>query len=120
MAYDEKYRRKALEFKAAGNTFKRLKEVFGIESSTYYRWKNLLETTGTLKSTPPATRKRKIDSEELKRAIEEKPDVYLRELAEKFDCTGPAIQKRLKKLGITLKKRRSCIPKDQTKSARST
>ena len=120
MAYDKKYRAKALAFKAAGNTFKRLKEVFGITARTYYLWKNRLETTGSLESTPPATRNRKIDNEELKRAVEEKPDSYLRELAEKFDCSEPAVHKKLKKLGITYKKRRSPTPKNPRKNAQNT
>lgn len=117
MAYDEKYRKRAIAYKEAGHTFKELKEVFGIGANTYYDWKTLLETTGTLKYTPPTSRKRKIDNEALKRAIAEKPDSYLRELAEIFDCSLQAIDKKLKKLGITLKKRRSPIPKNQRRSA---
>jgi transposase len=84
---------------------------------TYYNWKDLLERTGRIKYIPPPSRKRKIDSEALKRAAEEKPDSYLRELAEIFDCSLQAIDKKLKKLGITLKKRRLPIPRNQRKSA---
>ncbi|GHV52072.1 hypothetical protein FACS1894216_07570 [Synergistales bacterium] len=36
MAYDEKFRAHAVAFKDGGHTFKRLKEVFGICSATYY------------------------------------------------------------------------------------
>ena len=117
MAYDEKYRKSAMAYKEAGHTFKELKEVFGIEANTYYDWKTLLETTGTLKYTPPTSRKRKIDDGALKRAVEEKPDAYLRELAEIFGCSLQAIDKKLKKLRITLKKRRLPIPKNPRKSA---
>jgi len=118
MAYDEKYRRKAIAYKEAGHTFKELKEVFGIYPTTYYQWKNRLETTGSLEYIPPATRKRKIDNEALKRVVEEQPDLYLRELAEIFDCSLQAIDKKLKKLGITHKKRHSRTPKNQRKSER--
>jgi hypothetical protein len=35
MAYEEKYRARAVEFKESGHTFEQLKEVFGIHSHTY-------------------------------------------------------------------------------------
>ena len=48
--------------------------------------------------------RRKIRKEELKKAAEEQPDSYLRELAEAFDCTPQAVAKALDSMGITLKK----------------
>ena len=35
--------------------------------------------------------KRKIDKDKLKQAIQQNPDAYLRELAEKFNCAVSAI-----------------------------
>jgi len=35
----------------------------------------------------------------------ERPDIYLHELADIFDCSGQAISLALKKMGITRKKR---------------
>ncbi|GHV57014.1 hypothetical protein FACS1894216_21350 [Synergistales bacterium] len=105
MAYDEKFRAHAVAFKDGGHTFKQLKEVFGICSAAYYEWREKKETTGVY--VPPCgkqTRKRKIDPEELKSAVEEKPDAYLRELAEKFNCSTTAVHNRLKQLKITPKK----------------
>ena len=119
MAYDEKYRKRAMAFKEAGHTFKELLEVFGIHSTTYYEWKNLLETTGCVKYTPPATRNRKIDNEALKQAIEERPDAYLRELAEIFECSAQAIDQKLKRMEITLKKRPLLIQKNQKKNGQN-
>lgn len=46
MAYDEKYRGAAVEFKDSGHTFEELQEVFGVSNSTYYRWKTIKNTTG--------------------------------------------------------------------------
>jgi transposase len=105
MAYDERFRARAVEYKDGGHTFKQLKEVFGICSATYYEWRKNKEITGFY--TPKnerRTRKRKIDPEELKSAVEEKPDTYLREFAEKFNCSITAVHKRLKQLKITYKK----------------
>jgi hypothetical protein len=48
--------------------------------------------------------KRKIDDDVLRKATEEKPDLYLRELAKKFNCSVAAVHKRLIQLKITLKK----------------
>jgi transposase len=105
MAYDEKFIARAVDFKDRGHTFKQLKETFGICSYSYYKWKRMKERTGcyVLKS-EKATRKRKIDSEELILAVKEKPDSYLRELAQKFNCSTVAVHKRLKQLKITYKK----------------
>jgi transcriptional antiterminator len=49
-------------------------------------------------------RRRKIDRELLKQAFVQKPDAYLYELAELFDCSEPAVFYMLQKLNITLKK----------------
>lgn len=120
MAYDEKYRGAAVEFKDSGHTFEELQEVFGVSNSTYYRWKTIKNTTGgyTQKLAEPPTRKRKIDSEKLKVLLEHQPDAYLRELAEIFRCSATAVYKKLKKLHITLKKRRSPTPKNRKKITR--
>ena len=57
-----------------------LKETFEISSSTYYGWVKNKETTGfyAIPKSRKVTRKRKIDPEELKSVIKEKPDAYLR------------------------------------------
>ncbi|MDO4588101.1 MAG: IS630 transposase-related protein [Planctomycetia bacterium] len=121
MSYKEKYRAKAIEYKESGHTFEELKEVFAISASTYYRWKRIQNTTGCYVSQPTEkrTRRRKIDPEELKTALKNKPDAYLREWAEMFHCSTVAIHKKLKSLNITYKKRRLPIPKNRRKTARN-
>jgi transposase len=110
MAYSEDYRKAAVEYKQNGHTFKELKEVFGITPCTYYQWVGYLETAGTYKPVIKRTRRwRKIDPAELKKAVEEKPDLCPRELSSKFNCSTTAIRKRLAQLGFTYKKRPSPI-----------
>ena len=108
MAYCEKYRKAAVEYKDSGHTFEELKNTFKISSSTYYRWVAYKEEFGCF--VPPRhgklTRKGKIDPEKLMQAYEEKPDAYLREIAAKFGVSVVAVHKRTKDLKITLKKRR--------------
>lgn len=119
MSYDAKYRAKAVAFKSSGHTFKELKSVFGVSCSSYYDWTKLKETTGFYAPTSDVkrTRKSKIDPAALKAAVAAKPDAYLRELAEQFGCAIPSIHHRLKKLGLTLKKRRLPILKSPKKTA---
>jgi transposase len=121
MAYDEKYRARAVAFKDNGHTFEELKEVFGIFNDTYYRWQKNKERTGFYApKSEKRTRKRKIDPEELKMAVKEKPDAYLRELAEKFECSLASVHSRLTQIDITRKKRHLPIRKNLKKRGRNT
>lgn len=49
-------------------------------------------------------KKRKIPLEELKAFVEAHPDVFLREIAARFDCTVPSVWEALKQIKVTLKK----------------
>jgi transposase len=80
-----------------------LREAFEIPSVTYYDWEEKLDN-GYYDTKTIRERKRKIDKDELKRKVAEKPDAYLRELAEKYGCTESAVFYALKKLNITRKK----------------
>ena len=55
--------------------------MFKITPRTYYKWLQNLENTGNIVVKVKRTRKRKINDDILKKAVEEKPDSYLRELA---------------------------------------
>jgi len=120
MAYDEKFRKKAVEYKDSGHTFKQLNEIFGISSSTYYKWKKNKINSGfyVLPQIVKATRRRKIDPDELRKFVKKKPDLFLHEIAEKFNCSAVAIFKRLEQHKIKLKKRRSRIRKKKNLNTR--
>ena len=121
MAYDERFRRKAVEYKDGGHTFVQLKKVFGITSRSYYEWKQNKEQSGlyVLPKEGKATRKRKIDLDELQKVMDETPDLFLKEIAEKFNCSITAVHKRLKRLKITHKKRHLPTRKNLKKSERN-
>jgi transposase len=104
MAYSADYRKMAIDYKDSGHTFKELKEVFKITPRTYYQWVEILEESGKVKIEKKQTRRRKINPDLLKKAVEEKPDAYLRELSKQFNCSKTAVHKRLVQIGITLKK----------------
>ena len=104
MLYDEKYRRRALDYWGEGNSKRKTAEVFKVSTSTLQQWKSKLKDTGTL---APKERKRiwrKIDPSKLKEYIEKNPDAYLREIAAEFGCTIHAVEKALKHLKTTCKK----------------
>ena len=65
MAYDTKFRKRVIEYKDAGHTFKEVYEAFRIDSKRYYSWKKQLEETGSLEYKTPKERNRKINKAEL-------------------------------------------------------
>jgi len=93
----------AVAYKDEGHTFKELRDTFNIPAETYYKWKNKLEN-GYNGEKIFRERNRKIDKVILKKAVEEKPDAYLYELAQMFDCSPQAVFEMLEKLKITRKK----------------
>ena len=112
------YRLRAEEYKDEGHTFKELRETFKIPAITYYDWKRKQES-GYYEEEHTFERKGKIDKEALAKAVSEKPDSYLRELAQPFNCTEQAVFYALEKLGITLKKRPLPTAKSRKKNARN-
>jgi transposase len=104
MAYSKDYIERAVGYKDEGRTFAELREAFGIPAATYYDWKEKLENGFVFGAKAKKERKRKIDREQLKQAVREKPDAYLHELAQLFGCSVQAVFYMLEKMGITYKK----------------
>ena len=118
MAYSKDFIKRAVDYKQKGHTFEQLREAFGIPSATYYDWEEKLEK-GYYDIKIKRERHRKIDKEALKQAVAEKPDAFLKEYAEQFNCTSTAIHYALESLNITRKKRPLPILKNQCRSAQS-
>jgi len=116
MAYSIDFINRAVAYRQEGHTLKQLQEAFGIPAETYYDWKEKLETGFDFGVKAKGERKRKIDKAALRQAVEEKPDAFLWELAEQFNCTPVAIFYALEKMDITLKKRPIPIMKNQKKN----
>jgi transposase len=104
MAYNVVFRKRVIEYKDAGHTFKEVEEAFGVDSKRYYSWKKQFEETGSLESKTLKERNRKINKGELLRLLDEHPDWYLREFAAEFNVCLAAIYKMFKKLGVSRKK----------------
>jgi len=112
MAYSIDFIKRAVAYKQEGHTLKQLQEAFGIPAETYYDWKKKLDNGFVFGAKAKGGRKRKIDKEALKQAVEIKPDAFLWELAGQFNCTPVAIHYALKNMGITIKKSSLSIMKD--------
>ena len=118
MAYSIDFIRRAVAYRQEGHTFSQLREAFDIPSATYYDWEVKLNN-GYFDKIIKRGRRRKIDKEALKQAVAEKPDAFLKEYAEQFNCTPTAVYYALEKLNITLKKRLSPMLKNPKKNGRS-
>ena len=117
--YSIDFIRRVVDYKNEGHTFMELRETFKIPPETYYLWKEKLEN-GYSGEKIFRVRKRKIDKDLLKQTIAEKPDMYLYELAEMFDCTEQAVFYALENLNITRKKSTLPIMRNQRKNVRNT
>jgi len=115
MAYSIDFIKRAVAYKQEGHTLKQLQDAFGIPSETYYDWKEKLENGFVFGVKAKGDRKRKIDKEALKKAVEMNPDAFLWELADQFDCTPVAIHYALVNMGITRKKNNLSFMKDPMK-----
>jgi transposase len=119
MAYSIDFRKRAIAYMDEGHTTAQLKEAFGIYASTLNAWRKLMEKTGSLKPRAIPGRPSKIDVENLKQAVEAKPDAYLRELAKLYNCSITAVFNALKRHKITYKKRLLPTVKNRRKNERS-
>jgi transposase len=116
MAHSSNFREKAIAFKEEGHTFSEMAKVFGISSSTYYRWVKIKKATGKYKpQKTKASRQRKVSREKLEALLEEKPDLYLHEIAEELGCTKQAVHSAFKRYKITRKKKLLLIRRNQKK-----
>ena len=104
MAYDEKYRRRAIEYMAEGHTYRATAATFRVSVTTLQGWETQLRESGSLAPKKRRETWRKIEPEKLRRYVEEHPDAYLREIAEVFGCRISAVEKALTRLKISRKK----------------
>ena len=109
MSYDEKYRKRTLEYRHEGHTLAQTSKTFRVSVTTICKWENQLRKEGNLKRRPIQRHFKKIDPEKLKEYVAANPDAYLREIADVFQCCQTAIRKSLQRLKITRKKRRRII-----------
>ena len=105
MVYDRDLRLRAIKYTEEGLTLAQAAAVFKVNIGTLIGWRKRYRATGDVKMKIRCPVNKKILPEKLIKYIEEHPDAYLKEIAEVFGCHPSSVLKRLRKLGITRKKR---------------
>ncbi len=115
-AYSDDLRKKLLEAHASGKgTFRELAERFGVSVGWAFKVSAAKRQTGSCERTPQRRAPSRIDGERVRRLVENKPDIILRELQAELGRVGQSISlahmaRVVKGLGLRLKKSRSTRP----------
>jgi transposase len=115
MAYSVDLRKKVIEYLGEGHTQRQARDTFHISLSAINKWSQQYYKTGYIGDKPVKRSFRKLDPQRLKACVEEHPDAYQKEMAEELGCSPSAVQKALKKLGITRKKQNNFVNKSRNK-----
>lgn len=100
MAYQSQFRKKLLStMEKEGLTIVEAAKRFAVGKMSVSRWKHNPEPD--FKRNRPA---QKIDMEALKKDVDENPDSYIYERAERFSVSESGMRKALKRLGFSRKK----------------
>ena len=105
MAYSEDYRKRVIDYRKEGHTFKETHEVFKVAIDTIQKWEKMLREEGTLSKKQVKRSFRKLDPKKLQEYLQLHPDAYLREIAAEFGCCETTITYACRRLKITRKKR---------------
>ena len=105
MAYDRDLRLRAIKYTEEGHTLAQTAAVFKVNIGILIGWRKRYRATGDVKMKIRCPVNKKIIPEKLIKYEEDHPDAYLKEIAEVFGCHPSSVLKRLRKLGITRKKR---------------
>lgn len=114
MSHSKDLREKAIKYVEQGGSIKEVCLLFEISRSSFQRWRDMKDYTGSLAPKSRIKSPYKIDNEQLKAYISTHPDAYLNEIASHFKVTTPCISIALKRLKITRKKSLSSIKKEMS------
>jgi len=99
MTYSIDYRQRAVAFVNEGGSKREAARLFKISPDTLYKWLNSSDLTAR----PARERFRKIDKAALRRDVQERPDVFLRERALRFGVHESCMSRALSRLKIVKK-----------------
>jgi transposase len=124
-AYSDDLRRKLLEAHAAGKgTLRELAERFGVSVGWAFKVSAAKRQTGSSERLPQRRAASRIDMERVRKLVNNKPDIILRELQAELGRVGQPISlahmaRVVKRLGLRLKKSRSTPPNATPKPTNS-
>lgn len=105
MAYSTDLKLRAIAYAEEGHTLAQTATVFKVHPWSINHWRKKYKATGTVENKVRRPVNKKIIPEKLIEYVKAHPDAYLKEIAEVFGCCPAAVLRRLRKLGITRKKR---------------
>jgi len=105
MGYSKDLRRCVIQFIQNGGGKAEASRLFGVGESTIYLWMKTPERCQALKTGPKQNWK--LNLSQLSKAVEERPDAYLSELAEIVGTGISTVYYGLKKLKLSRKKNQS-------------
>lgn len=114
MTYSLDLRKKALKYIENGGTWNSASQTFGVAIRTLAHWLSR-QKKNNLSPKARQTGSYKIDENRLKDFIAKNPDAYLREIAEEFKTTIPAIFYACRRSKLVLKKRLDTTRKETKK-----
>ena len=103
--YSIDLREKVLKFLEKNTDKHEASRVFNVGIATVHRWSALYKKKGHVKPKKRPYAFRRIDHEELIKFVNENPDAFLFEIADRFLVTPQAVFYACKKLKITRKKK---------------
>ena len=101
MAYSLDLRQRVIKFVTDGGSMAQAGRVFAVHHKTIKNW---IESDDLRPKTPPKSRNRKLNKQDIFEHVKQYPDMILSDRAKHFNVTTNAIWYQFKKLGITLKK----------------
>jgi transposase len=104
MSYDEKFRKRTIEYHEQGHSTRQTAATFGISPNTLNTWLKQYRTSGELKR-KYRSYKSSINEEELLAYLKVNPSAYQSEIGEHFGCHQSVVCRILKRFKITRKKR---------------
>lgn len=105
MAYSKDLKLRAVGYVKEGHNMNQTAAIFKVHICTVIRWVKQYEKTGDVENKVRKPVNKKINPEQLIAYVQDHPDAYLKEIAQQFCCCPAAVLRRLRKLGITRKKK---------------
>jgi len=105
MAYDKKFKLRAIEYHEEGNSTRQTAKVFKISPNTLNTWLKQYREHGDFISKPRLYTHGRLKEQEILDFLTKHPEAYQYEIAEHFDVSQAAIWKAFQRFGITRKKR---------------
>ena len=105
MAYDNKFKKRAVEYHLEGNSVRKTAKTFDVSPNTLNTWLKQYKEHGEFLVKPKPANNTKLTEEALLAYFEENDDSYQTETAKHFGVSQSGVSRALKRLKISRKKR---------------